>query len=198
MAQIQSGSSADLAGVNSSKQLLVTDSLRNRSGVYVATSGLISALAAAQTTTAALAYFLNPVASTKVVALRRVETHSMAVAASAAVTRLVVNRFSFTGTFAGSEIIPVKADTTMVAHSARFSTVSTGMTMTLVGAAYTFFLMSVITAAGVAVPVLLEWEPDEEGMIVLRPGEGVYFQQPDAGVASDPRRIAINLAWEEF
>lgn len=198
MAQIQSGSSADIATVNSSKQLLVTQSLRTRTGVYVATSGLISAAAAAQTGTTAHAYFFNPVGSTVKVAIRRVETHSMAVAVSAAVTRLVASRITFTGTFSGSEITPSKADSTMAGNVGKFSTVTTGLTPAAGAVAYTFFLTSVITAVGAAVPVLLEWEPAEEGMIVLAAGEGVMFQQPDAGVATDPRRIAINVAWEEY
>lgn len=197
MARIE-GPTGNVAGVNAAGQLQITDSTRTRLGVFAATSPLIAVAAAAQTGTTAHAYLFNPPASARTLAIRRVETHSMGVALAAAITRLTMNRFTATGAFTGAEVAPIKIDTTSGNNVGRFSTVSTGLTLTAGAVAYTFFTMAVITAAGTVTPVLLEYEPREEGMIVLRAGEGVLFQQPDAGVATDPRRLAINVAWEEF
>lgn len=198
MAVIQGGSSADLAGVNANKQLLVSDSTRNRSGVYIATSGLLTMLAAAHAATAGFVWLLNPLTSTKLVAVRRVEVDSMGIAAAAAITRITAERISFTGTPTGAAIASGKVDSNYVAPSALFTAANTGLTITAGATLYGWMAMAVITAAGVAEPVLGEWEPAESAMPILRPGEGLVLRQADAGAATDPRRAVVNLAWEEW
>lgn len=198
MAIIQSGADTNLMSVNSSKQALVTLTTRSRSGVYVASSGLLSVLASAQGATAGLFWVINPIGSAKIIAIRRLDVDCVSVAAAAAVTRVTAERFTFTGTSSGAQVTPCKIDSNHSTAVGLALTASTGLTITAGATAYSFFLMGVITAAGVAEPVITSWEPLEESMIVLRAGEGLVVRQPDAGVASDPRKLVTNIVWEEY
>lgn len=192
------GGSGNKAGVNASKQLLVTDSSRTRTGVYAATSGLITPSTAALAANVGHMYLHNPTGSGRRLAVRRVEIHSMGVAAAAVITRFTIGRVTSTGGFTGVEITPAKIDTTVPNNIGKWSAVTTGLTLSSPTPMFSLFLMSVITAAGAPVPVLLEYEPKEEGMLVLNAGESMLITQPDVGVATDPRRVSINVAWEEF
>lgn len=198
MAVIQSGASTDLVSVNAQKQLLVTPSARVRTGVYLGNSGLLSVQVAAHAATAGFVWLINPVGSARIVSLRRAEVDSMGVAASASIARLQVERMTFTGVSTGAVVASGKIDSTYPNPVAILTSASTGMVITAGPILYSWLMMAVITAAGVSEPVLGEWEPSEDGQPVLRAGEGLVFRQPDAGVATDPRRLVINIAWEEY
>lgn len=198
MALIQSGNSSDLLTVNASKQALVTDTLRSRAGVYIGHSGLLNAVATAHAPIAGFLWLLNPTTSPHRVALRRIEVASSSAAAAAAVTRVTAERVTFTGAHTGAQLVPAKVASTTPNAAAILAANSSGVTITAGAVIYGFQLVNVITAAGSVVPVMQEYEPKEEGMPILNPGEGIVLRQPDAGVATDPRRITINLAWEEY
>lgn len=198
MAIIQAGDSANLLSINSQKQALVSMSTRSRSGVYIGSSGLLSVQAAAQAATAGLLWLLNPLGSTKLCAIRRIEVDGMGTSIAAAITRFTAEKITFTGVSSGATVPPTKVDSTQANPSAIITTANTGLTITPVSVMYSYFLMSVITAVGVAEPVISSWDPNEEGMPILRPGEGMVIRQPDAGVATDPRKATVNFAWEEF
>lgn len=198
MAILSDPTGANQAQVNSSGQLYTTWTTRQRTGVYIGHSGLLSVSATAHGATAGFLWLINPIGNTKLAALRRIELDQMGVAAAAAITRLTAERITFTGSFTGGQITPSKTDTTQPGNTALLCTNTTGLAVTAGAVMYGFLTMGIITAAGVAEPVISSWDPNEDGEPVIRPGEGVVIRQPDAGVATDPRRAVVNLAWEEW
>jgi hypothetical protein len=176
-------------------------SQRSKLGVYFASSGILSMAATAQTSLQGLWWLINPVGSVVKVAVRRLEYKYSVVAAAAANTRITTERVTFTGT-ATALLTALKRATIDANPVGQTLSASTGLTLSTVGSnapAYTSWAPTVITAAGVMVPVEDEWIPsDEDGMAVLTAGEGLVVRQPDAGVASDPRKLSVTVAWEEY
>ena len=115
--------------------------------------------------------------------------------------RIVLARFTFTGTPSGATVTPAKRRTADNANVATMRTAVTGMTVTL-GAIAASFLVPAMSAAGQTfTPPEQQWPPNldsiEEEDLILVPGEGALLYQPDAGTASDPRRFTVDLRAEE-
>lgn len=169
------------------------------SGVYL-TSFLGTVQATAHTPPAGYWWLINPVGSTVSVALRRAEFMSQHGSALATVTspRETLRLVTFTGTASGAQVTPAKALSSYAAATATFRTANTGLTLTQGADFFSFFPSSALTAAGCTAATAADWNPEDEGMIVLGAGEGIYCYQQDAGTASDTRRWVMNLAWEEY
>jgi hypothetical protein len=174
---------------------------RSKLGVYFNSSGVLSIAASAHTSLQGFWWLINPVGSAVKIALRRLEFKYSAIAAAAANTRITTERITFTGA-ASALITAVKRATVDVNPVGQVLSATTGLTPSTVSAnapAYTSWAPTIITAAGILVPVEDEWIPsDEDGMAILVAGEGLVVRQPDAGVASDPRKLSVTVAWEEF
>lgn len=169
-------------------------------GVYLFNSGVLSVNATADTFPAGRIWIQNPVGSAKLIALRRMECEFSAVAATASLTapRIAIQKFTFTGSFSGATLTGAKRDENDVAQVFDVRTANTGPTITSVGIAYAFVTPALVTAVGVFGGVMLEYEPEEDGMIILRAGHGLCITQPDVGTATDPRRYVLNFAVEQF
>lgn len=198
MAIIQ-GNSGNIAGVNSKGQLLVSGYEEERIGAYIGHSGLIAALATAHAALMGFMWLLNPTNSAHRLRVRRIELSSTSAAVATASTRVTAERMSFTGTHQGALLPIARVDNAMPAPLGILTTSTTGITPVAGAPLYGFQLAVVVTAVGTLVPNLLEYEPQNQGGYpILAPGEGVVLRQADAGVTSDPRRLTINLAWEEL
>lgn len=174
---------------------------RNRTGVYLGNTGAHTVLAAAHGALAGFWYLVNPVASGILLALRRIEFASQMGSVLAAPTspRLTLKKFTTTTNPTAAPTPPVKVKTSMANSVGVLVTAATSMTMTVLGGQiFSFFPTASATAVGYAPPGASDWNPAEEGMPVLEPGERFLFQQSDAGTASDTRRFVSNLAWEEY
>lgn len=119
------------------------------------------------------------------------------------VTRLVLQKFTFTGSPSGGTVSPAKADSGDATAVLSLRTAGTGMTMSDAGVAHAFNVNpSTLTGSGTNVDNLTttthdEWEPDPEEMIILRQNQGLMARQADAG------SISVNyfwksIAWEEY
>jgi hypothetical protein len=183
------------------EHFFVQSSTREMLGSYVAHSGVNLVQASAQTFPTAFWWFINPVGNTTKIALTAIEIITQLGSALAAPTspRLLIASFTFTGTASGAQITPGKLDSTYPATTASLRTASTGLTITKVADLICALPIASATAVGYTAPMMDEWFEDEEkNQIILRAGEGVALYQPDAGTASDTRRIVTTLKWDEF
>lgn len=188
------------ARITAAGEVLTTDSYRLKQAVAIAHSGKSTITAAADAATGGRLWLINPVGSTILIEVRRVEFSSAPLAATAFPTspRITVERVTFTGTASAGLITPAQRDSTEVALVGSLRTNSTGLTLTAGAIAYAFTVVPILTAVGAAVPSLQEWEPNEAGRLVLRAGQGIVIRQADAGNTSDSRTFAVNLAWAEY
>ncbi|MEO6572092.1 MAG: hypothetical protein ABIO83_11165 [Ilumatobacteraceae bacterium] len=191
---------ANVTKVTAAGEVLVTDSVRVKQSVGIAHTGKSTVTAAADAATAGRFWLINPVGSAILIELRRVEFSSAPIAATAFITspRVTVERVTFTGTASGGSVAVAARDSSDVALVGSLRTASTGLTLTAGAVCYGFTVAPILTAVGAHVPVLQEWEPAENGRVVLRAGQGVVIRQADAGTTSDTRAFAINLAWAEY
>ncbi len=191
---------ANVGKVTPSGELYVTDTNRVKSGVGIAHSGRFTVTVGADGATAGRLWLLNLVGSAVLIEVRRVEFTSMPTAATVFVTapRVTVERMTFTGTPSGATITPVVRDTNDTALVGTLRTASTGITPVAGAIAYGFSVANIMTAVGSNVPTLQEWEPAENGRVVLRAGQGIVIRQADAGTASDTRVFQVNLGWAEY
>jgi hypothetical protein len=179
-------------------------SARSRLGVYLANSGILTVPAAAQNgTTTGLWWWFNPVGAVVKGALRRLqhEEQTGVVAVDLAIGEARASLFTFTGTASGAQVTPGKRDSTDAAPVVNIRTASTGLTVTLVATIYSE-LMQVLhsaTAGDVQQNPIVgnEWDPQEDGQVVIRAGEGVV-EWSAVAVTTGNRRMLTNLAWEEF
>lgn len=179
----------------------IPTSVRQKTGVFLMSTGIITVVQTAHTSLQGFAWLINPTSSTIWMAIRRIEGHSITQAAAAVATRIAVERVTFTGTPSGTLLNAIKRQTSDAGPQGVAATTSTGLTLSTVSSnapLYAFLMTASIGSVYSSVPSLLEWEPDEDGMLVLAPGEGIVLRQPDAGVASDPRRAVFNIGWEEY
>lgn len=176
--------------------------LRTTLGVYYASSGVLAIPTSAHASLAGFLWLINPVGSPVTILVRRVEFKYMASALAAANTRLTLERMTFTGGPATALVTALQRHSAEPAPSGRVLSDTTGITPATVGSnapLYTSWVPSVITAAGVLVAAEDEWIPrDEDDYIRLLPGEGIVVRQPDAGIATDPRKAIVMFEWEEF
>ncbi len=177
-----------------------TDTNRVKQAVGIISSGRLTVAAAADAATGGRLWLINPVGSTVLIEVRRVEFSSAPTAATAFVTspRVTCERVTFTGTASGAQIVPSVRDTAEPALVGSVRTASTGLTLTAGAAAYGFTVVPILTAVGAAVPSLQECTPAESGRLVLRAGQGAVIRQADAGTTSDTRMFQVNLAWAEY
>lgn len=182
------------------QQYVTCRSRRKVSGVYIAQTGAHLVLAAADIATAGRWFLLNPATSGLFVALRRIEFLSQLGSALVAVTspRLQVERFTFTGSPTGPDIVATKRATADAAQAAKLKSSGAGITPSAAVPLFAFLPVASATAVGYNPPGASDWNPDEDGQPVLAPQEGLIFRQPDAGTAADTRRYVTNIAWEEF
>lgn len=194
------GGTTNTARVTTAGEQYVTDSLRLKQAVGIAHSGRLTVGAAADAATAGRFWLINPVGSAVLIEVRRVEFSSAPIAATAfpSSPRVTVERVTFTGTPTGAVITPVVRDTTETALVGSVRTASTGLVLTAGALAYGFTVAPILTAVGAAVPALQEWEPAENGRIVLRAGQGIVVRQADAGTTADTRSFQVNFAWAEY
>lgn len=186
-------------------QYVIPSSERVNSGIYRAQTGLHSVSVAATTgTTTGNWWLYNPAGSAVSVALRRVEFAAGAGAASVVIAtspRIMLSRFTFTGTPAGAVITPAKVRSSDPAPTALLRSTQVTSVVTLAGDTYAFLpgiWCQSVSSGGPGVGMTDEWIPDEDAQTVLAPGEGMVCWQPDAGSTGDPRRFVTNLAWTEF
>ena len=116
------------------------------------------------------------------------------------VPRLLLVRFTFTGTPSGATITPARRKAAD-ANIADMRTAPTGMTVTLGATIATFVVPQMHAAGQFFAPSPQDWpvdhDPFEDDDVILAPGEGAVLYQADAGTASDPRRFVLNLRAEE-
>lgn len=183
------------------EHFFVQSSTREVLGSYVAHSGVFTVQATAQTFPTAFMYVINPIGNTPKMALTAIEVISQMGSALAAPTspRLLWRLFTFTGTASGASITPGKLESTMPSATGSIRTASTGLTITAGADMICSLPMASATAVGYAPPQMDEWFEDiESNQIILRAGEGIAMFQPDAGTASDTRRIIVTVKWDEF
>lgn len=197
MAILTDRSKECLAAVSSSKQLRVTERKHVAHTYHFLTSGLTSAAQTAHTVpTQGFMWVVNPVGASWVVVLDRVNVTSVSIANSAAAIRVQMEKFTYSGAPTAVALTSCPRDTTDGTPAFTGVTATTGMAIDTPIPWFGFFLTSGITAAKTAVPVALGWE--SRGQTAIYPGEGLWFRQPDTGVASDPRKFSINMAWREY
>jgi hypothetical protein len=173
-------------------------------GVYRVVLPQQTILQAAQNGTATgFLWFHVPAAVTgKKVRIRKVRVstqHSTALATPTA-PRLVAQLFAFTGTASGATVAPGKNDSGFPNAVADLRTAVTGLTVSLGAVVGVYGVVGALTAVGAWVPVDNEApESDEEdGWIVLAPGEGIVLYQDVAGTASDTRKANVTVIWDEI
>lgn len=167
-------------------------------GVYSFAIPNVTVSAAAHTNTAGYAWLIVGAAvSGKVVRIRRVEFTPHGIALAAVVSYVSMELITFTGAPTGAAITAAKHDSVYVATVADVRTASTGLTITAGAVLHNCYLQGVITAAGVVQPVMYPWVPtDDDGMIVLRSGQGIVWRQ---AVASDADlRFQLNIVVEDI
>lgn len=179
--------------------VVALDSDRVLAARFYADGGLMTVLATADATKVGRWYLFNPVASTIIIALRRVEFASQhsSVLATPTAPRIALRTFTATGTFSGTSITPAQHDTTDAAQVAVFGSNSTGLTLTDGNIVRCFFPTVALTAVGIAGPSEDDWIPDPAYPLILRAGQGVYLTQLDNGTASDTRKFLTGIVWDE-
>ena len=175
---------------------------RLRNGMWYAHSGAFVVLAAAHGAGAGYMWLINHVSSGVLVALRRIRCSSQHGSALPTPTspRVLMERFTFTGTASGAQITPAKRRSSDAAQGTwSIRTANTGMTQTAGAVHMAFFPVAALTAVGACTPLVDEWEPPTpDDQIILAAGEGLRIYQADAGTASDTRRLFFDLTIEEI
>lgn len=174
-------------------------------GVYRAALAQQTVLAAAQngTSTGFLWAHVPTAVSGKKARIRLVyvsSQHSTALATPTA-PRLVLTRFTFTGTASGAAVTAAKVDATYPAPVLDLRTAATGLTVALVAALAAAGLAGALTAVGAYHPVdinIVDPGESEDEWIVIAPGEGVVLYQDTAGTTSDTRKFNPVLIWDEI
>lgn len=184
------------------EHFVVQSEPHNVVGRYLAHSGNLTALAAAQNgTSTGFLWIINPAGSTIRSLLRRILGRCYATTALVAPTgpRLIGQLFTYTGTPSGAALTIGKTDSTFPAAQTSFRTAMTGMTITLGAIIWSNAIPPNMTAVGVGTPAIENYEPPKaEQCLVLRTAEGMAFYQPDAGTTADTRRIHIDVNLEEI
>jgi hypothetical protein len=119
--------------------------------------------------------------------------------------RIALQRFTFTGTPSGANIVPARRHPSDAANAFNFYTASTGMTVSLVANAFALTWLppgiDFATAVGqnVVSKVNEPFAPShEDEYLDYGPGEGFVLYQPDAGTASDVRRFNFKAIVDQY
>jgi hypothetical protein len=156
-------------------------------------------------TTTGFLYLINPVSSTVKIAIDRLSFKhgfSTTLAVDLISPLIHVARISFTGTLSATATTPIKRNTvTDAAPQGLIATAMTGLTVTLVGNAWSFMgqTMDLVTGGGGHWnPMSDEYNPEgEDDEIILAPGEGIVVYSTLA-VTTANRKLMINGAWFEY
>jgi hypothetical protein len=183
------------------QQYVIPISERLNSGVYRAHTGAHVILAAAQNGTSTGFWWLYNTSATVICSLRRVQFSSQHGSALPTPTspRIMLQTFTFTGTPAGTAIVPAKTDSGFAAATASLRSTQVTSVVTLAQQFMAFLPVAALTAVGSEAPGWQDWVPDtEDGEMLLRQNQGIVCWQADAGTTSDTRRFVTNVAWSEF
>lgn len=169
-------------------------------GVYYCATGAHVVLQAADAATVARWYLINPIGSGVMLRFRRIRFMSQLGSALVAVSspRLQLELFTFTGVATGAVVVPAKHKSTDDPPKGILTTASTGLTIISGAVVAAFLPVASATAVGYNPATETEWNLDAERDILLAPGEGLLFRQPDPGANSDTRRFITSLVWEEY
>lgn len=182
-------------------------------GVFRATSTLQSVSVAAQNgTSTGFCWLVNDSGNTKSIRIRRLslQYNFIGVTTLTTLPRIVLQRFTKTGTPTGAQTLGVNIDgNSVVAAVVDIRTAVTGMTVSLT--ANTIMAASLPPQGQVAgtaavfetTPTynfeMLDAESVEDQWIVIPPGQGLVMYQADAGGATtDTRRFVYNIVWDEI
>ena len=178
---------------------------RNITGQYKFAIPAVAIPIAVQTgTTTGLMFLINPLASTVNIAIDRLSfkhNFSTTLAVDLIAPIINLNRITFTGTLSAATTTPAKRKTTDAAAQGLLAVASTGLTVTNVAAIFSFIGMTMDLVTGGAGHWQAQTDEinpnDEDGELVLAPGEGVVVWSTLA-VTTANRKILINGAWIEF
>jgi hypothetical protein len=155
-------------------------------------------------TTTGFFYLINPLTSTIKIAVDRLSFKhgfSTTLAVDLIAPLIHVARISFTGTLSATTTTPVKRKTADAAAQGLIATAMTGLTVTLVGNAWSFMgqTMDLVTGGGGHWnPMSDEWNPaEEDDELILAAGEGIVVYSTLA-VTTANRKIMCNGAWFEY
>lgn len=183
---------------------VVIEDSRSVTGNYKASIVPIAVPTAAHNgTTTGFLFLYNPVASTikMQISTLNMSNQFTALAVDLLCGELRVSRITFTGVNSGTQITPVKHDSTDVANQGQVSITWATAVATLVGTIASGFLqtMDLVTGgAGHWRPHDQSYQPqNEHEEIILRPGEGIVIWSA-AAVTTANRRLTANVAWDEF
>lgn len=144
----------------------------------------------------------NDVGSSVLIAITRIIFQSQISGAAAlpSAPRVIVKRFTFTGTPSGSVVTGGAFDSNDTAKSSSWNvrSATTGMTVTEAGTVHAFMPIAAATGVGVSTPSLLMWEARPNCPLIVRAGEGVLLRQSSAGGASENRVWIATFEIEEF
>lgn len=186
------------------EHFFVPISVRKLTGLYFASNAVLSVQASAQNGTATAHWWFQVPSGASVRArIRRLEIGIGITATTTMPTapRIVLNRYTFTGTASGATVTPAKRNSGDATNVADMRTAVTGMTVSMVAAMVARIIPGApLTTSGWGMPwANLRWDPsNEDEFIDLAAGEGVLLYQPDAGTASDTRRMSCTLVWDEY
>jgi hypothetical protein len=174
-------------------------------GVYRLAMPQQTALAAAQNGTSTGFLWANvPAAvSNKWTRIRRatVDSQHSTVLATPTAPRLVLTRFSFTGTPSGASLTAAKVNESMPATILDLRTAVTGMTVTLstpLGSAGLCGSMTAVGAYAPSVNDIIKPENSEDEWPVVKPGNGFVLYQDTAGTTSDTRKFNPTIVWDDI
>lgn len=174
-------------------------------GVYRKAMDQQTIAAAAQngTSTGFLWAHVPNAVSNKWVRIRRIylsAQHSTVLATPTA-PRIVVSLATFTGTASGAQITPGKAQSDFPTSIFDLRTAVTGLTITMgqkIAASAVVGALTAVGAYGPAVDSNLLDPEEEDGFIVIKPGEALVLWQDTAGTTSDTRKFNPVLVWDEI
>lgn len=175
-------------------------------GVYrhALTQQTVQAAAQNGTSTGFLWAHIPSAVSNKTVRLRRavVESQHSSALATPTAPRVVLVRFSFTGTASGASANAVaKVNDAAPTPVFDLRTAVTGLTPTLGAVLGSAGLAGALTAVGAYAPVgidLVNAMESEDEWPLITPGNGVVLYQDVAGTASDTRKFNLQLVWDEI
>jgi len=179
-----------VGGVDVHEEVFVLGSPRRLVGVYQYASPVVSG-----STTAGYVYhsFFCPATATRLVAVRRIWIHWVAVAAAVYIEGAVYRITAASGGTLRDVTAVAKKDTTYPDPVVELR--DTGVTVTLAQKVFNFITPG---AAGQTTGIhdLNFVRPDGRSDFILRPGEGLCLRQEAAGDADF--RVSWTIEWEEF
>lgn len=194
-------------GIIRHEHVFVLVSKRSTLGIYYAASGTLTIPTAAQNGgTTGLFWLFNPVGSLVHLAVRRIATQIQFTVTSAidvSVPRLALSLFTFTGTASGPQVTPAKRLSSDPTPVGNLRTASTGLSVAVGAMVKSDFPPINATPTSATIQTFLvpaisnDWDPPDDEMPILKPGEGIVCWSADASTTAN-RRTSTDLVWEEF